>query len=369
MLRRIATTAVLALCAAGATAGPARADGIFGGETARSIPPWMADVRADGEHLCGGTLVHREWVLTAAHCLDGAPTEAIDVVFGRLRRSDTATGQVLPAQELLIHPARSDGAMGYDVALIHLSGSAAGPPLPFGVPGQDALWAPGRPATVIGWGMDESGDYPDDLRTLDLPMAADDECAQQYMVGGGLHEPTEVCAGDSSVARSPCYGDSGGPLFVADATGAPLLVGVVSRGYACGVVPTHSVYARVGGVPVHDWLKSTLPAPAAPAVPAAPTPPAATVPPPATAAAVRFPRRRPCGRAGRLAIRLELPAGARATAASVAVSGAGRRRWRGHVPHVLRSRRIHRKRLVVTVRVQLADGSVVKGARRYGACR
>lgn len=31
--------------------------------------PWMVSVRANGTHICAGTLIASQWVLTVAHCL------------------------------------------------------------------------------------------------------------------------------------------------------------------------------------------------------------------------------------------------------------------------------------------------------------
>lgn len=31
--------------------------------------PWMVSVRANGSHICAGTLISSRWVLTVAHCL------------------------------------------------------------------------------------------------------------------------------------------------------------------------------------------------------------------------------------------------------------------------------------------------------------
>lgn len=31
--------------------------------------PWMVSVQANGTHVCAGTLIASQWVLTVAHCL------------------------------------------------------------------------------------------------------------------------------------------------------------------------------------------------------------------------------------------------------------------------------------------------------------
>jgi len=31
--------------------------------------PWMAAILYDGSHICSGTLISRQWIMTAAHCV------------------------------------------------------------------------------------------------------------------------------------------------------------------------------------------------------------------------------------------------------------------------------------------------------------
>lgn len=67
------TSPLLSLCGSGRTVcGLARRSRIVGGEEAKQAEfPWLAALSRRGKFYCGGALVSRKHVLTAAHCMYG----------------------------------------------------------------------------------------------------------------------------------------------------------------------------------------------------------------------------------------------------------------------------------------------------------
>lgn len=280
---RVLLLAVLVLAAAAASA-----DAIIGGRPASRPYPYMVSLQDGGDHFCGGSLVRPDWVLTAAHCIEGTTESQLSNMRAVIGRVDLSTqdGVEHEVDRFLIHEEYDgDPGGGADIALLHLASPSTQPLVTLAGPEHRALWEAGDPARVIGWGTSFFlvGPAPDDLYEVDVPIVSDGDCESAYPE----YDPEEmVCAGEDTGTRDSCQGDSGGPLLAGDMSGEPVQVGTVSYGIGCGFPVFYGVYGRVGEGKLRAWLDRNLPPAGTPAgtAPTAPTQTGQPAPAPAPGA-------------------------------------------------------------------------------------
>ncbi|GAB2742594.1 S1 family peptidase [Amycolatopsis magusensis] len=212
-----------AACAVAAVVGatPAGADVspfIVGGNDADQEYSWMVSLQEGGNHFCGGSLISPEWVLTAAHCVQGSSADSISARIGSNDR--TSGGEEAQAAEVIVHPDYNGTGAGGDIALVKLSAPASSAPVSLGTT-TDA----GTQTRLLGWGQTcpERGgcDAPVQLQQLDTQLVAADQCT-------GIDGSLELCTDNPGGNAGACYGDSGGPQVVS-AGGKYELIGVTSR--------------------------------------------------------------------------------------------------------------------------------------------
>jgi len=193
-----------------------------------------------GGHFCGGSLVREDWVVTAAHCVQGESPSNLDVVIGLHNVNGTTGSQTRSVAEIIIHPQYSGNSLNNDYALLRLSS-----PITDFEPIQLCTDTnhDEEPvmSTTMGWGATSSGGSSSNtLLEVDVPI--DDSCGNY---SNSDITNNMVCAGDGNGGEDSCQGDSGGPLIMTNSDGEYELIGIVSWGYGCAEAQYPGVYSKI----------------------------------------------------------------------------------------------------------------------------
>jgi hypothetical protein len=252
------TSIIVVCCLLAACAAPtdgARSELIDGRPAPAGAYPWIASLRhPNGAHFCTGSLIDSTHVLTAAHCVED--NRELRVVIGGLRQSDMNASSGVAARAVHLHPEFRSAFFSNDLAVVDLAEPVRGVRFPRLAMPRDERDVRRRGRVMsAGWGVNGADflgvNVPDVLRHDRFDLVDQRTCEAE--IGGYFDASSMLCTYDGD--GGACYGDSGGPLFVLDARGAALIVGVTSWGRGCGI-GFPSVWARVSTG--RDWLLECL---------------------------------------------------------------------------------------------------------------
>ncbi|XP_043279987.1 trypsin-like isoform X2 [Venturia canescens] len=191
---------------------------IIGGvETKINQYPWMAQLRRDGEAICGGSVINNRYVLTAAHCVLGNVTVRI----GEHDKSSAIESitQDFEVEKVIRHANYDSFDFDNDIALLKLRGiiRMEGLMRPVCL-AEKGLTYSGKNGIVTGWGRIQiHGPMSNKLLENSVPILSNKECR---LTGHKSKQITDnmMCAGYLTGGPDSCPGDSGGPMHVVEET-------------------------------------------------------------------------------------------------------------------------------------------------------
>jgi len=213
---------------------------------------------------CGGTIVNKRYIITAAHCTEykGATITNVKVAIGEHNTCDGVTnegGSWISAKRVINHPNYAN--FDNDIAILELSEDITFTAniKPACLPTSATKDYSDLASTISGWGGTigyAPGNRPQQPQQCTLKesvvkvLSPTSQKCSSYL--GTTTSTSKLCAW--AEGTDTCQGDSGGPLTVAE-NGKFTLIGVVSYGAGCAHT-TPGVYARVQGF--LPWITSLI---------------------------------------------------------------------------------------------------------------
>lgn len=226
--------------------------------------PWQVGIKscAKCNFFCGGTIVGKQWIITAAHCFANYQPDELIIEAGVVDQSAVSKyRQTFKCVEIHKHQDYSVAAVfDQDIAVLKLDKALTYNDKVRPLCLNTKTLNVNQRCVVTGFGRTvERGFNSVYLRQATVPIVSRKVCAKAYNSSISRRKVTDnmICAGFAKGGIDACGGDSGGPLTCYDIKEQRyFLGGIVSWGVGCARANQYGVYTDMAHL--IPWVKKII---------------------------------------------------------------------------------------------------------------
>lgn len=175
-------------------------------------------VQRTGTGICSASIANKNLLVSAAHCFISRTGELrpIVAVFASVGKISSSFNSVYVVRKIVVHESFNPSTLGYDIALLTLTGRIVENFSPVFFPTKKYVVLPKDEVFLAGFGkISNSGKDTTVLREVKLKVQRLSICSKRFNKYSSPFPRSRIflCLVSPRGVRNGCYGDSGGPAF------------------------------------------------------------------------------------------------------------------------------------------------------------